>query len=1580
MRRETTGSRRRRWTSNGRTRWRPAQILLVETPGGGQDRIDQGLIDGVNYARDQPGVSVVSMSWTEDSLLNIDADFTSPNYDPAQGEYQGITFIAGTGDDGGQAGYPGSSPNVLAVGGTSFAATVDANGDYPPGGETAWSYSSGGIIPGVAQPRGQSAVYPLTGGRATPDVAFDAGTGVVVYDSYDYGTTTPWVQMTGTSIGAPAWSALIALADQGRALLAGQGLPPQDTGSLDGTSQTIPDLYAIAGAGHQSVAFNDVISGQNQQGNAAGSGYDLVTGLGTPKAEALASILSGDVAGPNLQAPRAGSVLTTTDLPFEWSPVPGAVSYNLTVTDTTTGQVAVTQDGLTGTSFAIPSSVSLSSDGYTWDVTAVMADGRTAATAPAPHAFAYLPIPAPTGPSGVVDSTTPILQWAAVPGAAGYDVTLEDVTTGTSVVSGQTVASTSYTPASALNNMDTYAWTVSAISNLTNNGQPDTSPPSGSVYFTVDLDGAPVPISPANQATVTTTTPTFQWSAVAGAVSYSLTIVDVSAYPETTSVVSVSGTSYTPAAALTGYEYWWSVQALLDVGGVTAPGSPSALSVFAISSVGQPTLVSPLPGATVTTATPTLTWSFGNTNIGVYLDVFDTTAGAAVIADLTITFADSYQPQVPLENGHTYEWAVRTSVLGGPFTAGQAGPSAEFTVAIPGGGAQTLAAPTPIAPSGIVNTESPVFQWTAVPGAVEYGVFLDTGSQTGMSPALVVGTTFNLSVFDSLTSSMEYSWQVVAYDSSGNFSPPSTPVDLFCDLASLDSLPAPTDLSPAGTVATYTPTVSWSAVPGATGYLLEVFDETAGVLAASTQVTNPAAAIGGTFGSGEPLVNGHSYRYYVNAIDTTSSLIDGAVATQTFTVSGPPIGVPTQASPAAGSTVATAMPTLQWSAVPDAVSYTLFLLGPDFFSRQSIPGVTGTSYTPTAALLDGITYQWQVAAVVTINGVQTSGPVSSVSEFTISVPGTAILDAKDGSGTVTTTTPTLQWSPVPGAAGYDLFLVDTTNDSQVFNGLPVISTSYAVTVPLNNGDHYQWYVTAYDNYGDIGLAPAPLTFDVAVPPPPPPIVTGPIGQVKSPTTTFQVTSVPGATRYTLYIKDTTTGQLPLGTPAWQINGGSYTLPFPPVAGDTYAWYVSAFDAYGNLLYQSSTNSFVLSTATDLAGPPTLIPFSGPVTAAPTFQWSTVSNAVGYEVEILDITDDATGSLPSLTPVEVTSYTPSSPLAPGQTYQWQVEAFDQNGLVTLWSSPLTFHVPPSAPSPTSPSGTTDLTTPMFQWSPAAGAAGYQFELTDVTGGGDTVVVGPTNVGGTSYTPAGALTVGHTYQWQVLADDSSGADSAWSSPVTFQIVPPPPSLISPAGTTTSTTPTFQWTAAAGAAGYQIEIADVTGGGDAVILAPTKVAVLTYTLAAPLTAGHTYQWQVLAYDSSGADSSWSSPMSFSIPPANSQSNGSSPTPPSVTGLVGVTLAKKKVSAITIAFDEALESASADSIGFYQVAPETKKRKKIVYGKPVKIAVSYDGSHDVTIRLARPVKGPLRLMVLPGIIAADGAAGTQPYTVTID
>ena len=51
------------------------------------------------------------------------------------------------------------------------------------------------------------------GARPAPDVAFDANpsTGVAVYDATAQGGL--WAEMGGTSLGAPAWAALIAIAD-----------------------------------------------------------------------------------------------------------------------------------------------------------------------------------------------------------------------------------------------------------------------------------------------------------------------------------------------------------------------------------------------------------------------------------------------------------------------------------------------------------------------------------------------------------------------------------------------------------------------------------------------------------------------------------------------------------------------------------------------------------------------------------------------------------------------------------------------------------------------------------------------------------------------------------------------------------------------------------------------------------------------------------------------------------------------------------------------------------------------------------------------------------------------------------------------------------------------------------------------------------------------------------------------------------------------------------------------------------------------------------------------------------------------
>ncbi len=252
-----------------------ANIVLIET----NDNFAQNLIvAGVSLARSLPQVSVVSMSFLFgefDGEQQFDPLFTTPS------GHQGITFLASTGDTGAPGAYPAVSPNVVGVGGTSLF--TDAAGNYVS--ETGWSGSGGGISQFEPQPAFQKGVVTQsTTMRTIPDVAFDAdpNTGVAVYDSHDFGASTPWEQFGGTSLACPCWASIIAVADQDRAML---GL-----GTLDGATQTLPKIYTLP-----PTDFHDITTGNN--GFPAGPGYDLVTGLGTPIApKVIADLAAGSSA------------------------------------------------------------------------------------------------------------------------------------------------------------------------------------------------------------------------------------------------------------------------------------------------------------------------------------------------------------------------------------------------------------------------------------------------------------------------------------------------------------------------------------------------------------------------------------------------------------------------------------------------------------------------------------------------------------------------------------------------------------------------------------------------------------------------------------------------------------------------------------------------------------------------------------------------------------------------------------------------------------------------------------------------------------------------------------------------------------------------------------------------------------------------------------------------------------------------------------------------------------------------------------------------------------------------------------
>ncbi|HLJ97591.1 MAG TPA: S53 family peptidase, partial [Gemmataceae bacterium] len=258
-----------------------ANILLVEA----NDSSMNNLLTAVTYAARQPGVVAVSMSWggNESSTETLDdSRFVTPS------GHTGVTFLSASGDSGGVTSYPPSSPNVVAVGGTSLF--LNSQGEYQS--ESGWSGSGGGISPYESQPAYQSGmVSQSTTRRTMPDLAFDANpnTGVMVYDTYG---GRGLYAVGGTSASTPIMAGLVAIIDEGRADLFGK--------SSYTSTDFLNALYHLPQSD-----LNDIVSGNN--GFPAGPGYDLVTGRGTPIVDRFVSAMTG----APVYNPLTGTLLVT---------------------------------------------------------------------------------------------------------------------------------------------------------------------------------------------------------------------------------------------------------------------------------------------------------------------------------------------------------------------------------------------------------------------------------------------------------------------------------------------------------------------------------------------------------------------------------------------------------------------------------------------------------------------------------------------------------------------------------------------------------------------------------------------------------------------------------------------------------------------------------------------------------------------------------------------------------------------------------------------------------------------------------------------------------------------------------------------------------------------------------------------------------------------------------------------------------------------------------------------------------------------------------------------------------------------
>jgi kumamolisin len=261
--------------------------------------LDAAVHDGSN----DPGVVSASWGYAEDADIWTTQAMTQVNATLQEAALLGVTVCIAAGDDGSSdatsdghahVDFPGSSPYVLAVGGT----TIPVKGGKKP--DIVWKEGDGlRADNGGSTGGGCSAVFPRPAwqqavkirsvnpgaivGRVMPDVAANA----------DW-IASPYLLVVGgqaqanggTSAATPLCASLIALmnAARGPGKRVGYLTPVLYQGKAGGTGTTVGTLGCA-----------DVLTGENSTdtigGYHAGPNYDAVSGWGTPNGKKLLAAL-----------------------------------------------------------------------------------------------------------------------------------------------------------------------------------------------------------------------------------------------------------------------------------------------------------------------------------------------------------------------------------------------------------------------------------------------------------------------------------------------------------------------------------------------------------------------------------------------------------------------------------------------------------------------------------------------------------------------------------------------------------------------------------------------------------------------------------------------------------------------------------------------------------------------------------------------------------------------------------------------------------------------------------------------------------------------------------------------------------------------------------------------------------------------------------------------------------------------------------------------------------------------------------------------------------------------------------------
>jgi kumamolisin len=451
---------------------------------------DTAIISAMTTTADGPLPSAIGCSWgwtpADPSTLDTYFEIMAA---------QGQNFFAASGDSStwssSNEAWPADDAYVVSVGGTDLVTSSAAG---PWSSETAWVDSGDGISPdSIAIPSWQKLAGVITStnkGSTTlrngPDVSANAN--FTFYTCADQ-TTCQANVYGGTSFAAPMWAGYMALVNQ-------QYAANNPTATVKSVGFINPIIYPLALTSAYGTDFHDITSGTSGS-YSANTGFDLVTGWGSPKGTGLINALA--------PATAASFSLSATN-----------VAVTASSTTTTAGTSTVTETIING--FSSP--VTLTASG--------MPSGVTAAFSPASITGAGASTLTFTVPANQAASTSTITVTGTPASGAAKTTTLTLTITAAATPS----FSLSATNASVTASSTTTTTATSTVTETITNGF--------SSAVTLTASGMPSGVTAA-----------FSPTSITGAGTSTLTFTVPANQAASTSTITVTGTPASGAAKTT---------------------------------------------------------------------------------------------------------------------------------------------------------------------------------------------------------------------------------------------------------------------------------------------------------------------------------------------------------------------------------------------------------------------------------------------------------------------------------------------------------------------------------------------------------------------------------------------------------------------------------------------------------------------------------------------------------------------------------------------------------------------------------------------------------------------------------------------------------------------------------------------------------------------------------------------------------------------------------------------------------------------------------------------------------------------